>query len=116
MQKLIIVNGPCGVGKTTLAESLHQKMDLSVLVQTDNLRGMVSGCRENLAECSKVSLRLAQSMTETALDLGNSVIYEKILLGPSKYETDYDALEELIKSATDRGAEVKNLSYGLIVK
>lgn len=33
--KLIIMNGPCGIGKSTAAKHLHESMPLSYLVEID---------------------------------------------------------------------------------
>jgi deoxyadenosine/deoxycytidine kinase len=44
--KLIILNGPCGVGKSTVAQKLHEVIPLSFLLDIDAQRRFISKHRE----------------------------------------------------------------------
>jgi adenylate kinase family enzyme len=44
--KLIILNGPPGIGKSTVAQKLQKELPLSFLLEIDALRRCISNYRE----------------------------------------------------------------------
>lgn len=98
--KLIIVNGPSGVGKSTLVERLHAEMPLCLLVDIDSIRRFITSYRENLKESSELSFRLAEAMLNSYLTSGNSVIIDKTLLYAD------EVLDTFIAIGKQHGAEV----------
>jgi predicted kinase len=76
--KLIIINGPCGIGKSTLAKNLHETMSLSYLIGVDDITRGLSGYRQHRPEARKVRERLTYATLETMFELGHDVILEKM--------------------------------------
>lgn len=77
--KLVILNGPPGVGKSVVAGRLHEELTLSVLIDVDELRRTIPNYREQREE----SLRLAYERTAEeigkALEGGHDVIIDKAI-------------------------------------
>lgn len=77
--RLILLNGPCGVGKTTVADLLHTALPGSVLINLDTLRRFVSGHHERIAESHDLSVALTASMLTTCAERGVDAIVDKML-------------------------------------
>jgi predicted kinase len=97
--KLIILNGPPGVGKSTIAVRLHQELPSSVLIDVDELRRSIPDYKERRQE----SLLLAYEKTAEAIgDLlkrGQSVIIDKSI-------SQSDTLDSLIEVGKRYDAEI----------
>lgn len=98
--KLIIINGPSGVGKSTLVERLHGEISSSLLIDIDAIRRLISGYREWPKESLEQSHKLAIVMVSTYLESGNSIIIDKTLLYAD------EVLDEFISLGNQHGAEV----------
>ncbi len=76
--KLIIINGPSGIGKSTVALKVAETMD-AVLIDIDELRRSIPNYRED----KKNSLNLAYQETtkkiEECLNSGKSVVIDKTI-------------------------------------
>ena len=97
--KLILLNGPAGVGKSTISARLHTEMPNSILIDVDELRRSIP----NYKEQRKESLLLAYQQTAEAIDTylkkGKHVIIDKAI----SYS---DTLDSFIEIAKKYGAEV----------
>ncbi|MDP2631688.1 MAG: AAA family ATPase [Candidatus Uhrbacteria bacterium] len=80
--KLIIINGPCGVGKSTLAARLHNEMPLSFLLDIDAQSKFISHYREYREERWEMYLAISSAIIDTCLKLGRDVIVEKMIYDP----------------------------------
>jgi len=78
--KLILINGPSGVGKSTVAERLHREIPLSLLVEVDVWRRFISAYKEHTDESLKLAYQYTTDAIESYLKTGNSVIVDKVLL------------------------------------
>jgi predicted kinase len=78
--KLIILNGPSGVGKSTLAKRLHAELPLSLLIEIDTWRSFISGYREHRKESLELATRQALVAIEMHLCVGHDVIVDKAIL------------------------------------
>lgn len=78
--KLILINGPSGVGKSTVAERLHKEIPLSLLVEVDVWRRFISAYKEHKKESLELAYRYTTAGIEAYLKTGNSVIVDKVLL------------------------------------
>ena len=96
--KLIILNGPCGVGKSTVALEIQKDMPLSLLLDVDALRRSIEGYREHRKESLRLSYLHAIALTESHLNAGQSVIVEKTVFHDDWF------LENLKKAADDHQA------------
>lgn len=77
--KLILINGPCGVGKSTIAEKLHEEMPLSYLVDIDAISRNISHYREFNEERRELRDAVAAATIEATLSVGRNVIIEKMI-------------------------------------
>lgn len=100
--KIIIINGPCGVGKSSIAERLHKSRPHSFLLDIDSLRRLFSEYQEKRDESRMASLELAESMVSTCLDMGYDVIIDKM-------QFDIEVLDAYYEIAGEKGAEVKEI-------
>lgn len=75
--KLIILNGPCGVGKSTVALEIQKELPLSLLLDVDALRRTIEGYQEHRKESLQLSYRHAIALAESNLGAGQSVVVEK---------------------------------------
>ena len=102
--KLIIINGPCGVGKSTVAKSLHATMPLSFLFDIDALMRHVSGYNklENRERRRTLMLALAEAILDTCFQHGHDVILDKMIFRE-------DILEAHIQTAKRHGAEIHEI-------
>jgi predicted kinase len=98
--KLIILNGPSGVGKSTIAIRLHQWLASSVIIDIDELRRtMISDYRERREESLRLAYELAVSVIEDNLKDGHNVIIDKAI-------SSTDIIDSFIKTGKKNGAEV----------
>lgn len=97
--KLIILNGPPGVGKSTIAPQIERVLSSPVIIDVDELRRQIPDYKENRAE----SLRLAYEQTETAirdnLRTGHDVVIDKAV-------SFSNVLDAFVRAGKDCGAEV----------
>jgi predicted kinase len=117
--KLIIINGPCGVGKSTVARKLHETLPLSFLLDIDAQRRFISRHIEMAPESLSLVNAVALGITEACLREGRDVIVEKkientqflddlIALGKKHGAETYEFIlwapkEVVMKRAADRG-------------
>ncbi len=117
--KLILINGPTGIGKSTIAGKLHQALPLSLLLDIDAQRRYISGYREHREESGDLVLKLSLAMVESYLQNGHDVVIDKVLtdaqiserfleLGRKYDATVFDFVltadkETLIARANERG-------------
>lgn len=100
--RLIILNGPCGVGKSTFARKLHAKMPLSFLLDIDEQSKFISGYQEHPADRWEMTKLISQSVIDACLAGGRDVIVDKIIY-------DEDLLDSYRALAEHYGAEVVEL-------
>lgn len=79
MAKLIIINGPAGVGKSTAAWKLHKMIQGSVLIEIDYLRSIIRHSFEEFSDNVALANDMALAMTDTALAKGRDVIIDRML-------------------------------------
>ena len=80
--KLILINGPTGIGKSTIAGKLHQLLPLSFLLDIDAQRRYISGYKEHRKESGDLVLKLSLAMVENYLQSGHDVIIDKVFTDP----------------------------------
>jgi len=77
--KLIILNGPLGVGKSTLAKKYAEEYPLTLLLDIDEVWAMFSHWREKKEISAPLSKLMALEMARVNLTAGNDVVIPQII-------------------------------------
>lgn len=93
--KLIILNGPCGIGKSTLAQQYIEENPLSLHVKIDEIIVMLGQWQKNEDIARKYAIDIAIQMIETHLRTGHDVIVPYILTSPSVAEQFEESARKL---------------------
>jgi predicted kinase len=101
--KLIIINGSPATGKSTLALRLHEALPMSLLVDVDAWRRLISGYRENKKESLKTAYKFTIAAIDAYLQTGHDVVVDKAILGAN------EVLEDLIMCGKKHGANIFEL-------
>jgi len=104
--KLIMINGPTGVGKTTLAKKLHEVMPMSFLIDLDEQRRFISHYREYKKESGKLSFDVALAILEVCMKNGYDYIIGKGILAAGPYIHDKNLIEKFAKIGKKYKAEI----------
>ncbi|HEY4005695.1 MAG TPA: AAA family ATPase [Pseudonocardia sp.] len=79
MARFILLNGPPGIGKSTLAQRYADDHPGTLNLDVDQLRSMIGGWRDRFAETGHIVRPLALGMAETHLRGGRDVIMPQYL-------------------------------------
>lgn len=117
--KLIILNGPCGVGKNTIADMYVEEFPKAVVLDIDELRRSVPNYRDNPVESGRTAYELAFAKSKDLLNSGRDVVIPNLIrsganldkfasianeLGCEYYEFLLNlSKESAIQRATERG-------------
>ena len=80
--RLWIINGPTGVGKSTVAKLLHEEEPMSFLLNIDDVRRGLSHYAQYREESGELSHAISQSIIRTVFENGRDVILEKCMIHP----------------------------------
>ncbi|MFI0467680.1 AAA family ATPase [Saccharopolyspora sp. 5N102] len=98
MPRLIHLNGPPGIGKSTLARRYVDDHVGVLNLDIDQLRGLIGGWRDRFAETGEIVRPMALSMAGTHLRSGRDIIMPQFLGRLSE-------IERFAAVAHDNGAE-----------
>ena len=77
--KLIILNGPCGIGKSTLAKRYGKDHPLTLQLDIDDVWAMLSHWREEKEGSAPLAKRIGLEMARINLTAGNDVVIPQII-------------------------------------
>ena len=93
--QLIILNGPCGVGKSTVARILHEQMPLSFLLDVDAQMHFISHYRDLREERWALTKAVGQAIVRACFREGRDVILEKMIYDPGTLDSYRAVADEL---------------------
>lgn len=100
--KLIILNGPWGVGKSTAGRALHAGMPGAFHVEVDAIRRGISGYDDRPEESFRFAMRIVSDIIERCLSEGRDVIFDKMLRA-------HDLIDAVRAAGERHGAEVHEI-------
>lgn len=102
MQKLILLNGPAGIGKTTIARRYVNEHPLAMSLSGDDVIVMLGRWQEHEDVARESTFALMEQMVATYLKTGNDVVVAYSLLRAA----DAAAFEAIARSSSVRFCEV----------
>lgn len=80
------MNGPLGIGKSTLASRFAEENPLTLRLDIDEIRTHISHWREEAEQSAVSSKQMALAMAAAHLSLGHSVVVPQIVQKPEFFE------------------------------
>ncbi|WP_410629513.1 AAA family ATPase [Amycolatopsis sp. cmx-4-83] len=102
MPKLIHLNGPSGIGKSTIARAYAERHPGVLNLDTDRVVCLIGGWRETFFETFRAAQLLTRAMAETHLKSGHDVVMPQL----ATRVADIEAFERV---AADCGAEYREI-------
>lgn len=104
--KLILINGPAGVGKTTVAKLLHNEIPFSYLLDLDEQRNFINSWQSRREDARILSCNIALAIAEECLRKGVDFIIGKTMLDKILPGNDKNVLDLFIGLGNKYQAEV----------
>lgn len=104
--KLIILNGPVGVGKTTLGKQLQEKLPLSFFFHFDEIRRHIGQYHDYPHESRNLAYELSFSSADKCFQEGRDFIIDKIMYNKVEHGTAKPTLDILYQIADKYQAEI----------
>lgn len=102
MPDLVLINGAPASGKSTLARLLGLDRDLTLVLDIDTIRGLLTRWEDDPTTAGQAARQLALSMCRTHLSAGNDVVVPQFLQRE-------EFILELASVASDTGARFLEL-------
>jgi hypothetical protein len=108
MPRLIHLNGPSRVGKSTLARRYADEHPRTLVLDLDVLAGLIGGWRDNLAGALEVARGLGRELAARHLRDGHDVVYPQLV-------TVYDSTPDPTLEETAAAAGASYVEVALLV-
>ncbi len=102
MARLIILNGPPGVGKSTIAARLHKDISNSILLDIDEIRRSIPNYKEQRKESLILAYQEAMRTIEDCLAKDQTVIIDKVV-------SDSDTLDSFVEAGNKQGVVINEI-------
>ncbi|NQV88959.1 MAG: AAA family ATPase [Parcubacteria group bacterium] len=80
--KMIIINGPCGVGKSILGRKVSETLPLSFRLALDDISRYISHYTEYREERWKLVRAIGEAMVKAVFSEGRDIVIDKMLYDP----------------------------------
>jgi hypothetical protein len=101
--RLIHLNGPPGIGKSTIASAFADRHPGVLNLDIDRVAAMIGGCRENFSESFDAGRLLATAMARAHLASGHDVIMPQMMTHVNADElADFEAAQQRLKRSISR--------------
>lgn len=100
--KLIILNGPSGVGKSTISSRLQTDIADAVLIDVDELRRSIPNYKEQRRESLLLAYEKTRDAIVSILREGKTVIIDKAI-------SFTDTLDSFVTTGKEYGADVREV-------
>lgn len=107
--KLIIINGPAGVGKSTVARRIHQDMPLSVYIDVDEIRKNINNYAEERRTSGLLAFEISLKIVSCSLENGHDVILDKMMYEFIKEDRSRDIIDDYISCGNMHDAEIHEI-------
>jgi len=95
---LIILNGPLGIGKSTLAKRYAEDHPLTLILDIDDVWAMLSHWRQEKEKSAPLSKQMAMAMARINLMAGNDVMIP-LIVQTSELANDFERLAKECKAS-----------------
>ncbi len=93
--RLLLLNGPPGIGKSTLARRYAEDRPGTLVLDIDLVRSLLGGWQEDFVRAGRRARPLALAMLRTHLDGGHDVVLPQLLADPRELERFTSAAAEV---------------------
>jgi predicted kinase len=80
--RLIVLNGPPGIGKSTVARRYVEDHPMTLALEQDVVRGLLGGWRPRETESGSLARELCLAMARTHLGAGYDVVVPQFVADP----------------------------------
>ena len=84
--RLVLLNGPLGLGKSTLAKMYNERVPLSLNLDIDLVRDSLGQWRDYRRESARMAWKMAQQMGRVVLAAGNDVVVAHSIRRPERFQ------------------------------
>lgn len=121
MARLLVLNGPPGIGKSTLARRYVDEHPFSLCLDLDQVRGQVGGWRTDESRSGELARDLSVAMVRTHLENGYDVVVPQFVARPAYLDrlTALGSVEVLLTAPLEeaqRRFDTRDTEHGRVAR